>query len=227
MVTIAITRHGEGTPYRFKSWDEADEHPLIQLGDPKMQGPSDLVANYSPRGELQALLERVARPQSKVLVPEDPGGSLQAYRRLCVDEAGEALWDAICRVSGDAPSETDEICRVVRADRIWTKKESIMAKNQAPENKDAGEAKEQKARTIGGKPVTAVLKFGKTPEGKEYNTGDNCPKREGTKSHARFQGYRAGQTIEQHLARAADAPEGNPNAADIAHDLGKGYIVAE
>lgn len=89
----------------------------------------------------------------------------------------------------------------------------------AEATKPAAEAakpeKEVKEKLVAGKPLSAKILFGKDKEGKSYGK-DNNPKRR--KAGERFALYTDGMTVQ----KALDA---GISAADIAWDVGKGFIT--
>lgn len=232
MTVIAVTCNGQGRAYRFGSSAEADDHPLVQLGDPIIRSCAEMLRVYSEE-DVTELLER------------HKAGTRPAD-----------LWYFLENSAPQAPSDPKLICDLVTEDRKITRKSGILlaksAQNSygllrknaltaegdvimatekggaaAPKTKGGGKKSgETKAPAAGTTAAAAtkdkvgmgqsIIKFKVDKDGKLYGA-DNNPKRATAKNHGRFLLYKDGMTIDQFV-------EAGGHRADVPHDVKKGYI---
>jgi hypothetical protein len=232
---VAITRDGRGDLWKFGSFSEADQHPIVQYGDPIIPDPK-FVAKRVPLARLPALMRRVGRPELAERA-ETILNSQRSHRAKLetLETSSKVFFDALVLVASPPPEDPAQIVNLIRRDRILSVKESKMSeetptavdtsaapvadkpkKEKAPKApkapKEPKEPKEAKPRYAEGSTIT-LLKNG---EGVQYGK-DNNPKRPGSASYDRFALYTDGMLL-------SDAVKAGVTTADIAWDVSKGFI---
>jgi hypothetical protein len=217
---VAVARGGWGSVWRFASRREAFVHPLVQYGDPIMDRPEDVLANY-PTIEW-ARLCRLARVSAPAPDPSWSHVRGTQHRR----EWAQTVWEGLLRVAQDPPTDCAEVCRIVRQDRThYHTGDSDMAKRQAAEKTapastahEAAPPAEASVKNRGprGVPIDAVIHLLEDKDGKKFGPHHN-PKKPGSKTHERFAQYVDGMTIAQAL-------ELGITSADLVYDVGKSFI---
>lgn len=245
-MALAVTRSGFGAVWRFEDRYAALRHPLVQPGDAVLDEATDLLRLYSP-----AQLPRLCESQGAESLGERVAAWLlelgaQPVRHVCEilerDRLHEDVWMLVERVAKDPPQDPAIVLDLVQQDRDHELQERRMTKaDKAPATeKVAKEPKVAAEKTIKGVdgadlPLTTRLTFGtkevdvpavKDKDGKEtkaatkalvkYDGAENNPKSRGARE--RFAKYKHNITIGQ-------AIDSGVNAADIAWDLKKGFVV--
>lgn len=212
MTVLVVTCNGLGDLFLAKDFEEADLHPLVQYGDAVIRDEEHLFKCLLP-DEILRLVTDEFREIVANAVRESTGRA--SFVEACLRHR-ERIWSNLIRSAAQLPKDPAVICELIRADRIRTlrqqKETRVMAKKD--------ENTEPKAETWAGHALTAKIRMGKDKDGKPFGV-ENNPKREGSKSHARFALYTDGMTIQS----LRDA-EGSM-AADVAYDKNKGYITVE
>lgn len=225
---VAITRGGNGRPWRFETPLAAHLHPLIQYGDAVLCGPDSVLSEYSIF-ELPRLLSVIQHSElsERVLTRTETLVASDTATRLVVDilkreNVHTDIWSALTRVVEVPPDKASEILELVRCDREWDlqHRRSGMAKDKAPAKEKV--VKEKKDKLVGGHPLTAKLTFGsRKVEDKDVSWGTdekNNPKRGGAAT--RFALYKKGMTIQAAL-------DAGMSTGNVTHDLEKGYVVVQ
>lgn len=191
---VAVTRNGLGDHWKFDSFEEADQHPLVQYGDVICRGPQH-VSNQFTHLELPDYLRRLGDEglRSEVLVSLREAG---ARRKEVLGRYEERIWRKMCELSRDPPSDATEIVELIRRDRKLSIKERAMnATTEAPKTAAPAAPKREPMFKEDQKITMLVDKDGK-PYGK-----DNNPKRAGSKSADRFALYKGnGMTVKDAIA---------------------------
>lgn len=229
---VAITRDGRGDLWRFGSFSEADQHPIVQYGDPIIPEPK-MVTRRVPMARLPHLMRRVGRPELAERV-ESVLASPRSHRAKLevVDTFAQAVHEALVAAAAPPPDDPVQIISIIRRDRVQSVKESKMNDENPTTPIDTAEApkaekakkepkapKEPKAAKEPAPPKYApgsTVKLLKNGEGVQYGK-DNNPKRPGSASYDRFALYTDGMTVE-------DAIKAGVKTADIAWDVSKGFI---
>lgn len=203
-VVIAVTRAGLGRWLRFDSFEEADEHPVVQYGDVVMTHEKAFMTQWT-RLELPGLLEKI-------------GMSDLPLEQHVLEHNAPRIWARMIATAETPPQNPEEICEMVRSDRKKTKTERKQKMTAQAEAKTDGNAKrdrvaEQKKRRYSGEARVTLLA---DANGNPYGPKNN-PKRAGTKTHARFALYANGLTVEELLAKGADF-------GDFKYDEDKGFV---
>lgn len=234
MVVVAITRQGLGDIYAFKTFTEADEHPLVQFGDAIIKDADDIVSQYNwlempalgkRLGLVSNVDETIARLRELDVV----------VRKQRMKEAAVELWKKLQAAALPPPGDPSDICKQVTKDRRTTKsKEFIMAKgkkkveNQVDEITEGAEGAapaEKKTRSRQKKYSDgAVIHLLNDKEGKQYGP-ENNPKRAGSASAERFSHYRDGMTFRELLDSFGE--DAAKVSDDLAWDIKKGFISVE
>lgn len=216
MTCVAITRGGYGDAWLLESFDEADNHPLVQYGDVMISEPRDVLKQYSIL-DLHRLIEIIDDPDLSETVLASISrvttGSFMSYQ---VAVHAEKIFRALVRVAVPVLTDPSDICEKVRADRIMYKEERhTMAK--AKTTKKTPDAKPvKKAPRPPAFPPDATITMLKDKDGNVYG-GKNNPKRDGSKSHARFAFYKNGMSVKKFI-------DAGGNIADLRNDVSKNYI---
>lgn len=195
---IAVTRAGLGDWLLFDTFEEADEHPLVQYGDVIMRRQSCIFTQFT-RLEIPWLLELLDL------------GHLPTDRKTLENNA-EKMWARMRGRSQRPPSDPAVVCETIRRDRQLTKTER---KRKMAEAKTE-EKKPKPAATTRKFPGNAKITLLADKEGNPYGPKNN-PKREGSASHGRFAMYYNGMTVDEYLSKGG-------LYADLPHDTGKGFI---
>jgi hypothetical protein len=238
---VVVTRQGYGDLWSFKTYAQADEHPLYQFGDPILHSGQSVARNYN-RLEMPGLLTRLGKPaQARAMEAEFANLDAVAQGKRLVDY-GELAWRLIQEQAVEPPIDPATICKQVSIDRRKTKqKDFIMAKaklkaeDQLNEDGTAAEAPEGEAAPAAKKPrakkekaegsgagrtrigENAVISLNSDKEGNKYSA-ENNPKRPGSSSHGRFALYVDGMTVKE-------AIEAGLRRDDITWDVNKGYLT--
>lgn len=197
---IAVTRNGLGDWYLFDSFEEADEHPVVQYGDVIMTGPDQFMTQFTEL-EIPLLLEEIGLGH----LPSDREGVARNRHKI---------W-AVIRGRGRRPPHSPaKICEIIRRDRQLSKKEKPrMTKTETKtEEKTKPVPPKRQKKFAGDMAITLLTNEEGVPYGPENN-----PKRPGTKTHAAFARYRNGMTVDQAIADGIDY-------ATIVYDHDKGFI---
>lgn len=224
---VAITRMGFGVIYDFPSRLAADDHPLVQYGDPILAGPRDLVANYRPN-EFPVLFTLCGRPElGDEFIAQYDKLPTDHQKRAFVEQYAEPLWELVVSTRQTVPADPEQIVALVKEDRKSTRlnppitlKGLTMAKRSKAaeaevENQVEGEATEKAPR---GPRINRDRKITllSDAEGKQYGA-DHNPKRAGSASAARFACYVDGMTV-------GEALDAGITTADLAWDQKAGFI---
>lgn len=197
-VVIAVTRAGRGDWYLFDSFEEADEHPIVQYGDAIMTHPTHFMTQFT-RLEMPWLLDLLDMGH----IPRDRDG---------LERNSGVIWARMQGRASRPPESPDRICEIIRRDRQLSKKEKpAMAEEKTKEKKMPAPPKREK-KYAGDSVITLLTNDEGVPYGKENN-----PKRPGTKTHAAFAKYRNGMTVDQAVADGIDY-------GTIVYDVDKGFI---
>lgn len=209
--------------YMFSSLEEADTHPIIQYGDVICDGPGSMLRKYT-RLEIPELLRRLGDEEfrSEVLMKAaSPMGWDETMSRY-----SRRMWEKMLEAASAPPTDPAEIVSRIVKDRKLSLTESRVNKEKTmtEANTTAAEAKEPKAKkekavptTIGGYSLASKITMLVDKEGKPYGK-DNNPKKAGSKSAVRFEGYgNGGITVEE-------AYKAGVSAADFSYDVNKGFI---
>lgn len=201
-VVIAVTRAGLGDWLIFDSFEEADEHPLVQYGDVIMTHRAAFMTQWT-RLELPGLLEHLGM------------GEFSSSPDLLHHNV-DKVWARMISISARPTEDPSELCELIRRDRRLTKVErkKIMstASTKTKEDKPKAEKKVIQRRYSGEAKVTLLA----DKDGNPYGP-DNNPKRAGTKTYERFKLYANGLTVEELLAKGAEF-------GDFKYDEDKGFV---
>lgn len=224
---VAVTRNGLGDMYLFSSLAEADLHPIIQYGDVICDGPESILRKYN-RLEIPDLLRRLGDEvfRSEVLMKAaSPMGWSEAVSRY-----SGRMWEKMLETASEPPRDPAEIVSRIVSDRRLSLGESRVHNEEKKMNETTNaeattaEAKEPKKpkekavpTSIGGFSLASKITMLVDKDGKPYGI-DNNPKKAGSKSAIRFEGYgNGGITVEE-------AYKNGVVAADFAYDVNKGFI---
>ena len=229
---IAITRDGRGDLWAFGSYAEADLHPLIQYGDPIIEGHR-CITKKIPVARMPQLLTRLGAAdlseRARQLLADTKALS-HPIRLSRFDEISQFFWGYMISCAKKPPEDPTTILTLIRRDRKLSIEESKMndATAETPNTeapvKDVKAPKEPKAPKAPTEPkapkfpLTAKIKMLNDAEGKPYGK-ENNPKRLGSSSHDRFAHYTDGMTVEQALTGV--------KTADLDWDIAKGFIAIE
>lgn len=204
-VVVAITCGGIGDWFLFDTFEEADEHPLIQYGDVIMTHDKHFLSQFNCL-EYPWLLKQIDM--------EEIPPKLQFLERNSAK-----IWARIVSKAQKPPTDPAVICEMVRNDRKSTKLER--QKMTATTQKDSKPAEEKKKKTppkrerkYAGEMKITLLE---NADGVPYSKTNN-PKRPGSKTHAMFEKYENGITVDQAIARGIDY-------ATIVYDADKQFIA--
>lgn len=230
---IAITRDGLGDLWAFGSYSEADQHPIVQYGDPIIEGQNSLIKKV-PIGRIPSLMLRLgatdlADRANRLL--SDTTNLPHSMRVSRFNELSQFFWAHMVNCAKKVPEDPTTIVTLIRRDRKLSIEESKM-NDAAIDTPNTTEApvkaakapkvpKEPKAPTEPKAPkyaLSAKIKMLSDKEGKPYGK-DNNPKRVGSSSYDRFAHYTDGMTVEQALTGV--------KTADIDWDTAKGFIAIE
>lgn len=216
MAVIAITRAGRGMPFRFATINEADEHPLIQFGDPLIARESDLPDCFTI-SEAQGIASGLGA-NSVIREIEYVAGTKRSLAGVWRE-----LFVALDGAAKPPPEDPAVIVQLIRDDRRATKVTGVSVKSTRKEVEPMTEAavnEAPKSRTVRPKfPETAVIRLKADESGNKYGSTNN-PKREGTKAFEKFAKYADGMTVAQAL-------EAGIPGSSIYYDLDHGYISVE
>lgn len=229
---IAITRDGRGDLWAFGSFTEADQHPIVQYGDPIIEGHKCLTKKV-PIGKIPQLMLRLGSAE----LAERAANILSATRNLPYDhrvirfnEVSHVFWAHMVSCAKAAPQDPTTIVNLIRRDRKLSIEESKMndVTTETPTTEAPVKAakapkapKEPKAPKAPAEPkapkypLDAKIKMLADKDGKPYGK-DNNPKRPGSSSHDRFAHYVDGMSVEEALKGV--------KTADIDWDVAKGFI---
>lgn len=215
MVAIAVTRNGKGEFWRFENRSEADLHPLVQYGDAILDGSLDILSNYTLR-ELPEFFDRAGLEPTRLEDLQRAAGGLERKMRAGLENLAEDAWARLLERATEPPTDSSEICKLVREDRIATlntsRKETTMTDTAAaPADTKKKGGRTPKASKFGDE---AVITLGSDKEGKKYGP-DNNPKR--GKAADRFAKYADGMTVKQ-------AKEAGVTGGDVEWDADHNYI---
>lgn len=217
MVCVVVTRGGFGDLWLLGSREEAFLHPIVQYGDAILSSPADVCSEYNwmEWGRLRMLAGLVSHPQAD-LVPRQ----VRAQR----EQQAPQIFEALKRQAQPAPTDPAEICRIVSRDRRNTGTMARKNKNAPTEEAQAPAAEKTEGSNLPaaqrgpkGVPLTATISFGSDKDGKQYSATEHNPKKEGSKTRARFALYMEGMTIEQAL-------DARITTADLVYDKQHGFI---
>lgn len=198
-VVIAVTRAGLGDWLLFDTFEEADEHPLVQYGDVIMTHPAAFLEQWT-RLELPRLLESLELGH----LPMDREGLLRSK---------DVIWARMRGRSKRPPEDPAVICDTVVRDRKLTKIErSKRVTDTATKTETTPKPAANQRRYRGDAKVTLLT----DKDGKPYGPNNN-PKRPGSKTHERFKLYKNGKTVEELLADGAVY-------SDFKYDEDKGFV---
>jgi hypothetical protein len=224
---VAITRNGIGGMWLFDSMKEADEHPIVQYGDVICSGPDSILRQYT-RLEIPYLLTRLGDPsfrmETLMSAASPTGWDETMSRRL------PRMWEMMLEQAKRPPSDPADVFSIIVRDRRLsitesrTRGETTMSKTneakdtKAKDTKDTKvkETKAEQPKSVGGYPLNGKITLLCDKDGKPYGK-DNNPKRPGSATHARFESYANGQTVEQ-------AYKAGVAAGDFAYDVNKQFI---
>jgi len=232
---IAITRDGRGDLWAFGSYAEADQHPIIQYGDPIIEGQSALIKKV-PIGRIPSLMLRLGATDlseraNRLLI--DTNNLPHNMRVSRFNEMSQFFWAHMVSCAKKVPDDPTTILTLIRRDRKLSIEESNMTDETIPPTateapvkaakaqKEPKAPKEPKAATepkAPKYPLNAKIKLLADKEGKSYGK-ENNPKRPGSSSYDRFAHYVDGMTVEQALTGV--------KTADIDWDIQKGFIAIE
>jgi hypothetical protein len=226
---VAVTCWGWGDVWGFDSPEQARLHPLIDTCDVVLSSAEEVYPGnwnylFLPRMCAEVLGDREACERLKETIREAPDARTRDSR---VQLACVQIWNRLCDVAKQPPSDPRKICDMIVRDRRrtdeWHKREenrrsSVM--NAQTQTADAGTTTKAPPapKNIAGRAPTQKIAFGKDKDGKHYGK-DNNPKRANSKSADRFNLYTAGMTLQQAVDKGC-------SAADIKWDLEHGYITA-
>ena len=227
---IAITRDGLGDLWAFGSFTEADQHPIVQYGDPIIEGHKSLVKKV-PIGKIPSLMLRLgasdlAERANQIL--SDTSNLPHQTRLIRFGEVSQFFWAHMVKCAKKVPDDPTTIVTLICRDRKLSIEESKMndAAIDTPTTTEAP-VKAAKAPKVPKEPkapaepkapkypLSATIKMLADKEGKPYGK-DNNPKRVGSSSYDRFAHYVDGMTVEQALTEV--------KTADIDWDINKGFI---
>lgn len=230
---IAITRDGRGDLWAFDSYQEADFHPIVQYGDPIIEGHKSLLKKV-PVGRLPQLMLRLGSAElaqrAKELL-ESTNGLSHTIRIARFNENSQFFWAKMVECAKVPPEDPTTIINLIRRDRKLSIEESKMndttttttpteapvKETKAPKAAKAPkEPKEPKAPKAPKFATNMKIKMLADKEGKTYGK-DNNPKRVGSSSHDRFALYVDGMTVEAAIAAGV-------KTADLDWDVDKGFI---
>jgi hypothetical protein len=220
---VAITRDGRGDFWAFGSFSEADCHPLVQYGDRIIDGPQSITKRLS-LAEIPRVLRRCGREDLAERVLTCFGAPSYPQKVLRVNEYAKYIWIALTESARSAPSDPEELVKLIVRDRKLSIEESKKMEAETPttEATEAPKAKKTKAPKAEGAPKAEryirdhTIRLLSNAEGVKYGP-ENNPKRAGSASHDRFALYEDGMTI-------AAAVEKGVKTEDIAWDVRKGFI---
>lgn len=209
---IAVTCNGWGSYWKFSSWTEAFQHPLIQYGDVICEGPESIHKCWN-RIDMPNLLDVLVEPEIRAKILREI--KIVGYPNwlTVLDKYRDFIWEKMNGQAAEPPTDPILIVALIVKDRKTPSKERPMAKEQkaaeATENTEAtGEAGEaaEKPKTKRTPPVRdpkykneMIITLLADKDGNPYGP-ENNPKREGSASAARFALYQNGQSVEQALA---------------------------
>lgn len=229
---IAITRDGRGDLWAFGSFKEADQHPIVQYGDPIIEGQKNLFKKV-PIGRISQLMLRLGSADlaERAATLLSATSSLPHVVRVSrFEENAHLFWGHMASCAKTAPEDPATIVNLIRRDRKLSVEESKMndVTTEAPTTEAPVKAakapkapKEPKAPKAPAEPkapkypLTAKIKMLADKDGKPYGK-DNNPKRPGSSSHDRFAHYVDGMSVEEALKGV--------KTADIDWDVAKGFI---
>lgn len=224
---VAITRDGRGDLWAFGSFAEADTHPLVQYGDRIVDGPQSITKRLS-LAEIPRILRRCNREDlaERIRMCFDAASHAQRVQR--VNEYAKHVWTALAESARPAPSDPEELVKLIVRDRKLSIEESKTMEAETPTTEAATEAtkaKKTKApKAEGEAPAPKAERYNRehtirllsNAEGVKYGP-ENNPKRAGSASHDRFALYEDGMTV-------GAAVEKGVKSEDIAWDVRKGFI---
>ena len=229
MPVFAVTRAGQGRVFEFKTVLLADQHPLVQYGDPIISKSSELRSCLTML-ECAKLADQIGNGNLAKDIRSCAKDNKFAVTRLMSD-----LWESFVQAKLAPPSDPEEVLRIIVADRIATRRTGVvmrprgefeMSENEINEANAGNEteaaaaaATEKKNRPIPKDPKyagTSIISLNKDSEGKQYGA-DHNPKKPGSASHERFAKYVDGMTV-------AAAKEAGLLNGDLDNDVKKGFI---
>jgi hypothetical protein len=225
---VAITRDGRGDLWAFGNFAEADCHPLVQYGDRIVDGPQSITKRLS-LAEIPRIMRRCGRDDLAERVRTCLGAASHPQRVQRVNEYAKYIWTALAESARVAPSDPEELVKLIVRDRKLSIEESKTMEAETPTTAEAAteapKAKKTKAPKAEGEAAAPkaerfnrehTIRLLSNAEGVKYGP-ENNPKRAGSASHDRFAMYEDGMTI-------AAAVEKGVKTEDIAWDVRKGFI---
>lgn len=213
-------------PYKFGGPVQADEHAIVQYGDPILSCARDVRSSMRP-SELLRVFPELASMIS--------GRGMAALRDpYTLDK----IWQTMVSRAVAPPSDPGAVLRQVADDRRATRvsgvqyhvkiedmdmteaqveEKAVKAKKEKKEKAPKAEKPVRPINTLAKHAPTSVVTFGNDPEGNPYGA-ENNPKRPGSAAHARFNLYVAGKTVAETLAAGVTRP-------DINWDTKQGFII--
>lgn len=229
MPVYAVTRAGRGKVYEFKTVLLADQHPLIQYGDPIISKSSELRSCLTML-ECARLADQIGNESLAKEIRGCPKENKYAVTRVMTD-----LWENLKTAQLAPPADPAQVMQTIVADRIATRHTGVvirprgefeMSENEVNEANAGNEseaaaaaATEKKTRPIPKDPKyagTSIITLLKDKDGVQYGAEHN-PKKPGSASHARFALYTDGMTV-------TAAKEAGLQNGDFDNDVKHSYI---
>lgn len=182
----------------FDSFEQADQHPLVQYGDVIMKSYEDIPRQWTSL-ELPDLISSLEM------------GEIDLEENW-LKRHGRAVWARMLARSERPPTDPALICELITRDRKLSIKERKMADTKTSKKPKGDAPTPRKKLYAGDLKITLLADKEDKPYGKKNN-----PKRAGTASADRFEFYKNGMTIDQYVAAGG-------KYADIKNDVEHNFI---